>query len=129
MADTPEEDEAETWDLQEGPDFIHLEGPPPTPESSAAFLLVLLLVTRPPGTSWVARVGPVVTSMTLIDRGGLEWTEDTFVRATVGRGVFTPPRVPRDEFSSSTISAIDILRRVGIAEERRGDVGEGSSSK
>jgi hypothetical protein len=46
-----------------------------------------------------------------------------------GRGVFIPPRVPEDEFSSSTSSAMDIPWRIGIMEEKRGDDGERSSSE
>lgn len=70
-----------------------------------------------------------VTSAMLMNSGGREWTEDVFTRVAGEREELIPPRVPGDEFSSSTSSAMDTPWRIGVVEERRGDDGERSSSE
>jgi len=70
-----------------------------------------------------------VTSTMLMNTGGYEWAEDMFTHVTAGREGLTPPRVPVDEFSSSTSSAMDTPWRTGVTGERRGDDGEGSFSE
>ena len=66
--------------------------------------------------------------MMCMERGGLEWAGDTFVYLAAERKELIPPRVPGDESSSSTSSAMETPCRIGVTEERRGVGGEGSRS-
>jgi len=64
----------------------------------------------------------------LINSGGLEWAEDTFMNVSVGREELRPLRVPGEEISSSTSSATARQGTGGINDEGIESVGEGGEN-